>query len=509
MNAPLRRVGVVVLVLFAMLFINLNWVQAYKADEYRTSPYNRRVMLDEYKRQRGVIMLAGGLQLAVSSATDDELKYLRGYPEQTAQQYAHIVGYKPVNIGASGIEQSENDFLAGTSDKLFGDRFRDLFTGEQTAGGNVLLTLSPTAQEQAFKELNGNRVGAKKGAVVALDPATGAVKALVSMPSFDPNQLSSHDVNAAQAAYNQLLANPDKPLANRAISEIEEPGSVMKIVVAAAAMESGANQETVLQGGATYQAPGTSHQIPNASGVNCPEQITLKQALTVSCNTAFARLGVDLGSKKLTDTATRFGFYQKDVQVGRLNGKGIEAGPTVSESVLGKLTTSSGGDDKPTIALSSIGQASVVMTPMQGAMIAAAVANNGQQMRPYLVQQLIGADTTSHYVADPKPLQRSCDAAVAQNLQQMMISVVENGTGRNARIRDIGGVVVGGKTGTAETGDNGESSHGWFVGFALKDGQPVAAVAVFLENAGRGGSAEAARIAQQVMRGVIADKAGN
>lgn len=501
MNAPLRRVGVVVLVLFGLLFANLNWVQAYKADEYRTSPYNRRVMLDEYKRQRGVIMLAGGQQLAISTATSGELKYLRSYPLK--EQYAHLIGYKPVNIGATGVELSENDFLAGTSDKLFGDRFRDLFTGEQTAGGNVLLTISPTAQDVAFKELAQNRVGAKRGAVVALDPASGAVKALVSMPSFDPDQLSTHDTTAAQQAYEKLLADPNKPLANRALSEINEPGSVMKILVAAAALENGANQSTVLQGGSTYQAPGTTHKIPNASGVVCPEQITLKQALTVSCNTAFARLGVDLGSKELTETATRFGFYRRDLRVGRLEGDEREQGTLVSESVMGQLTTSSGGDDQPTIALSAIGQASVAMTPLEGAMIAAAVANRGQQMRPHVVQQLLGADTTSLYVADPKPLQRSCEPAVADALRDMMISVVQSGTGKAARIE---GHEVGGKTGTAESGE--DESHGWFVGFALKDGQPVAAVAVFLENAGRGGSAEAARIAGQVMRGVIADRAG-
>lgn len=502
MNAPLRRVGVVVLVLFGLLFANLNWVQAYKADEYRTSAYNHRVMLDEYKRERGVIMLAGDRQLAQSKATPDELKYLRTYP--LPHQYAHVVGYKSVHLGATGIELSENKFLAGTSDKLFGDRFRDLFTGEQTAGGNVLLTLSPTAQDVAFRELAENRVGAQRGAVVALDPATGAVRALVSMPSFDPNQLSTHDTGAAQDAWDKLLADPNKPLRNRALSEIYEPGSVMKVVVAAAALENGANPSTVLDGGATYQAPGTTHKIPNARGVVCPEKITLEQALTVSCNTAFSRLGVDLGSKRLTQTATKFGFYQKDLTVGRLDGEGVEAGTEVAEGVLGKLTTSSGGDDKPTIALSSIGQASVNISPMQAAMTAAAVANNGQQMRPYLVEQQLGSDTTSFYVADPKPLQRSCSQAAAAQLQQMMVSVVENGTGRNAR---ISGVTVGGKTGTAEGGE-GEKAHGWFVGFALKDGQPVAAVAVFLENAGRGGSAEAARIAGQVMRGVIADKAG-
>lgn len=503
MNAPLRRVGVVVLLLFGLLFANLNWVQAYKGDEYRTNPYNRRVVLDEYKRQRGVIMLAGGQQLALSTATPDELKYLRTYPAK--HQYAHIVGYKPVEIGPTGIEQSENQFLAGSSDKLFGDRFRDLFTGEQTAGGNVLLTVLPTAQDVAYRELAKNQVGAKKGAVVALDPATGAVQALVSMPSFDPSPLSSHDTAAAQKAYDALLAHPDKPLLNRALTEINPPGSVMKVILAAAALENSANPNTVIDGGSTYQAPGAGKAIPNASGVNCPDKITLQQALTVSCNTAFARLGVDLGSKKLTETATRFGFYQKQLKVGRLDAStDIELGMQVSESVLGKLTTDSGNDDKPIVALSSIGQWNVRMTPLQGAMMAAAVANGGRQMRPYLVERLLGADAVNHYRANPKQLQRSCAPEVAGQLQQMMVSVVQNGTGKKAQIKDF---TVGGKTGTAESGDEVET-HGWFVGFALKDGQPVAAVAVFLENAGKGGSAEAARIAGQVMRGVIADKAG-
>ncbi|GIH05886.1 penicillin-binding protein A [Rhizocola hellebori] len=499
MNAPLRKVGVVIMVLFGLLFANLNWVQAYKADEYRSSPYNGRVKLAEYKRQRGVIMMAGGTQLAISTATDDDLKYLRSYPLK--EQYAHIIGYKPVNIGSTGVEYTENDFLAGESDKLFGDRFRDLFTGEQTAGGNVLLTISPTAQERAFNELTKNKVGAKRGAVVALDPATGAVKALVSMPSFDPNVLVNHDTEAAQAAYKALLEDPEKPLLNRAISEINEPGSVMKVLMSAAALEEGRQPATEVTGGATYQAPGTTHKIPNSTGVVCPESITLIRALTVSCNTAFARLGVELGSKKIVDVATRFGFYDQNLSVGRLGDRGVP----VAQSVLGQLVTGSGGDDQPTIALSSIGQASVSMTPLEGAMIAAAVANGGQQMQPHLVQQLVGPDlTTNFYVADPKPLRRSCSPSVATQLQQMMTSVVEDGTGTRAKIE---GYQVGGKTGTAEGGE-GEETHGWFVGFALKDGQPVAAVAVFLENAGKGGSSEAARIAGQVMRGVIADKTG-
>ena len=504
MNSPLRKVGVVILVLFGLLFANLNWVQAYKADEYRNSPYNSRVRLDEYKRQRGAVILANGTQVAVSVATEDELKYLRTYPAK--EMYAHLLGYKPVNIGPTGIEASENEFLAGTSDKLFGDRFRDVFTGEQTAGGNILLTISPTAQEKAFTELANNRVGATKGAVVALDPATGAVKAMVSMPSFDPNALSSHDTNAAQKAYNDLLANADKPLNNRAVSEIEEPGSVMKVVIAAAGLESlGLQPDSAIQGGATYQAPGTTHKIPNSTGVVCADSISLQQALTVSCNTAFAKLAVDLGAQRVTDVATKFGWYQRDLAVGRLDGKGIARGATVAEGTLGELRTSSGGDDKPALALSGIGQRDVRISPMQGAMIAATVANYGKQMRPYLVQQQVGPDlTTIHYRAAPQVLQDSCSRETAGSLQQMMINVVQEGTGKNAR---IDGYQVGGKTGTAETGDD-EETHGWFVGFALKDGQPIAATAVFLENAGKGGSAEAARIAGQVMRGMIADRAG-
>lgn len=502
MNAPLRKVGVVLLVLFGLLFANLNWVQAYKADEYRSSPYNGRVRLDEYKRQRGSIMLANGTQVAVSIATEDELKYLRTYPVK--EMYAHVAGYKPVNIGATGIEASENEFLAGTSDKLFGDRFKDIITGEQTAGGNILLSISPTAQEKAFAELANNKVGAKRGAVVALDPSTGAVKALVSMPSFDPSVLSNHDTAAAQAAYNALLADPEKPLANRALSETYEPGSVMKVLIAAGVIEGlGLHPDSAVQGGATYQAPGTTHKIPNSTGVVCPDSISLQDALRVSCNTAFAKLAVDLGSQRVTDTTTKFGFYQQDLSVGRLDGKNGAQGTPVAQGVLGNLKTSSGGDDKPAIALTGIGQRDVQMTPMQGAMIAAAVANKGQLMRPYLVQQQVGPDlTTNHYRASPKVLQRSCSPETALALQQMMTAVVADGTGRNAR---IDGYQVGGKTGTAETGD-GEETHGWFIGFAVKDGEPVAAVAVFLENAGKGGSGEAARIAGQVMRGMIADR---
>ncbi|HEX2772327.1 MAG TPA: penicillin-binding transpeptidase domain-containing protein [Micromonosporaceae bacterium] len=500
MNAPLRRVGVVVLVLFGLLFVNLNWVQAYKADEYRTSPYNGRVQVDEYKRKRGNIE-AGGTSLATSRETDGELKYLRTYPEGPA--YAHVLGYKPVNLGPTGIEHSENEFLAGTSDQLLGDRVRDLFTGNQTGGANVLLTLSRRAQETAYAQLIDNRVGATKGAAVAIDPRTGAVQALVSMPSFDPNPLASHDNEQAQATYKKLEAREDGPLKNRALGEVLPPGSTFKVVVAAAALQNGYTKETRIPAGPSYRPPTSGSDIRNAAPGICPESsVTLNQALTESCNTGFAQLGGKLGAETIKNTARQFGFEQEDLTCGRLDNDGLP----VAASRTGDMQNPDGGVDPAALAQSSIGQKDVRMTPLQGALIAAAVANNGRQMRPYLVNKLLGPDrTTTYYTADPRELRQAISPQVAADLQSMMRSVVENGTGGRAQ---IDGYTVGGKTGTAQVGE-GEPDHGWFIGFVMKDGQPISAVAVLLESAGKGGSGEAARITGKIMQAVIRDRGGN
>jgi peptidoglycan glycosyltransferase len=501
-NAPLRRVGVVVLVLFALLFANLNWVQAYKADEYRNSDYNGRVQVAEYERERGVIE-AGRTALATSKPTDGELKYVRQYPFD--ETYAHVVGYNPVNLAATGIEKTEDEFLAGTSDALVADRISDLWTGEKTPGGSVLLSLSKRAQETAFKEMTNNRVDASKGAAVALDPKTGAVQALVSMPSFDPNPLVSHDTDAAEAAYDKLEKDPNKPLINRALGETYPPGSTFKVIDTAAALESGYTKDTKIPAGSVYRAPTSGTDIRNAAASICPEsEVTLGEALTESCNTGFAQLAGALGADKIKDEAKRFGFGQTDLTCGRLNGEGIPVAP----SETGDIKNPDGGDDPAALAQSGIGQNNVRMTPMQGAMIAATVANNGKEMRPYLVQKLLGPDrTTSHYTASPKELNGSVISGdVAGQLRDMMVDVVKNGTGKNAQINDF---VVGGKTGTAQSAPD-KADHGWFIGFAMRpDGTPVSAVAVFLQEAGPGGSAEAARIGGQIMRAVVTDAEGS
>ncbi|MEV4654635.1 penicillin-binding transpeptidase domain-containing protein [Micromonospora sp. NPDC049301] len=500
MNAPLRRVGVVVMVLFGLLFANLNWIQAYKADEYRTSDYNGRVQVAEYERKRGNIE-AGGTAVATSKETTGTLKFQRTYP--SGAKYAHVLGYKPVNLADQGIERVENDFLAGTSDQLIGDRLKDMFTGDDTGGGNVLLTLSKRAQDVAYDQLRNNQQGVKKGAAIAIDPRTGAVQALVSMPSFDPTPLVSHNSTEAAAAYNKLEQDADGPLKNRALSETLPPGSTFKIVVAAAALENGVSKSTSIPAGSSWTPPTSGSPIRNAAASICPEpQVTLLEAVTESCNTGFAQLGVRLGADAIKEKARQFGFEQDDLTVGQLGEDGLPTAP----SRTGDMQNPDGSTDPAALAQSSIGQNNVRMTPLEGAMIAGAVANGGSQMRPYLVRQLLAPDrTTSYYTAKPRELRQPVNGQVAGDLREMMVSVVQKGTGQKAA---ISGYTVGGKTGTAQSAPD-RPDHGWFIGFALdKNGNPVSAVCVVLEQAGSGGSAEAARIGGQIMRAAIADPGG-
>jgi penicillin-binding protein A len=497
MNAPLRRVGVVVFMLFALLFVNLNYRQVVKADDYRNDDHNGRLQVAEYQRARGNIINAKGEAVASSQATGDSLRFLRVYPFK--EQYAHLVGYKPVNLAATDVEKLHNLFLAGQADSQAVDRFLAMFSGKKPPGGNVLLTLSKAGQAAAWDQLTHNQKNAQKGAVVMLDPATGALLASVSMPSYDPNLLSTHDTAAAAAAYDRLDKDPNKPLNNRALSETAPPGSTFKVITAAAGLANGLNGSSVITGGASYELPQTTQVFRNASGVNCPDQITLKQALTVSCNTAFMRLGVEqIGPDKLKATAQAFGFESEPKMIGDEDHNYLDCVP----SRTGGMNGPDGRVDPPALAQSAIGQRDVRMTPLQGALIAATVANGGKQMQPYVIDSLQTADLASAGKTSPKVARTPINGQVAGELRDMMTSVVENGTAKRAQ---IAGVQVGGKTGTAENAEDA-ADHGWFIGFAMKGGTPVAAVAVFLENAGKGGSAEAARIGGQVMKAYIDEK---
>lgn len=477
MNAPLRRVAIAIFILFGLLFGQLNYVQFVQGDDLRRDPYNSRVQLQEYERKRGSIVVEGEA-IANSTETDGRLKFLRGYPARGL--YAHAGGYKSPRFGEAGIELTEDPVLSGDDDRLFVRRWTEIIKGKQADGGNVVLTLDKQVQTAAFNQLEG-----RKGAIVALDPKSGAILAMVSAPTFNPNPLASHDGDTQKAAWDQLNADKDKPLNNRALRETYPPGSTFKVIVSAAALKDGATAQTRVDSPLSYKPP-TGEPIRNFNGGSCGgETVSLQRALTVSCNTSYAKLGVELGADKVRDMAKDFGFEDEDLAVPL----------TAATSRLGDIP------DAPALAQSSIGQRDVRMTPLQGAMIAAAVANDGSLMKPYLVREVQAPDRNPLEVTRQKELSQPISSEQARELQKMMISVVENGTGKRAR---VDGVEVGGKTGTAEDGDS-RQDHSWFIGFAIEDGEPVGAVAVVLENAGISSKATA-EMAGNVLSAIVQNR---
>ena len=466
MNAPLRRVAISVLALFTLLILNVNYIQVVRSSALRDDPSNTRVLYEEYDRERGSIVI-GGNPIALSEKTNDQLTYLRRYPHGPV--YAPVTGAYSLVYGNSGLEKVENDVLSGSDPRLVVRRLGDLFTGRDPAGGNVSLTLDPAVQEAAMNALQG-----VTGAVVALNPKTGAILGLASTPTYDPGQLSSHDP-AAIRAYRQSLVptggNAD-PLSNQALGERYSPGSVFKLVVAAAALESGNYTPTT-----TVPAPNTlrlgGSELHNYNGESCNggADQALIDALTISCNTAFAQLGITLGESKVRTMAEAFGIDGSN---------GFDMPLHVVPSTIGDIA------DDAALGQSAIGQKDVQLTAMQAAMISAAIANKGTLMKPYLVDSVQAPDLTVIDQTDPKEMGRPVSANVAGELTQMMTSVVANGTGRKAR---IDGVQVAGKTGTAEVGTTGDGAppHTWFTGFAPAN-NPQIAVAVFIKNGGKSGT---------------------
>src|SRR5690606_13606752 len=428
---------------------------------------------------RGPIVVDGHA-IASSESSGDTYGYLRGY--DPGAMYAPVTGYYSVVYGFTGLERSMNDTLSGEADALFYHRLSDILSGRQGRGASVELTLDAAAQEAAWKALDGRR-----GAVVALDPETGAVLAMVSAPSYDPNVLASHDTGAVSKAWTALNEDPERPLTNRAIGgDLYPPGSVFKLVVASAALESGEyTADTEIPGPGTWQLPNSSAVMNNrASGGTEPcgpdDVSSLADALRQSCNTSFAMLGTELGEDAIAETAKDFGFGQR-----------IEIPLAVGPSTMGE------GMDDAQLATTSIGQYDTRVTPLQMAMVAGAFANDGVVMQPQLVQAVRTNDLSTVSELSPKELGQPLTAANAAQMRQMMVGVVEDGTGTAAR---IDGVEVGGKTGTAEWGE-GRTAHSWFVGYAQKDDQKIA-VAVLVEEGGYG-SRTAAPIAKDVMEAVI------
>lgn len=479
MNTALRRVSSVVIVMFLVLLVSTSWVQFGQAGALNNDSRNVRTLYREYGKPRGPIIVAGQA-IAESTPVDDPFGYQRSYAQ--GDLYSAVTGFHSVVHGGTQIEDAMNDVLTGQADSLFWTRIQDLITGTQPRGSSVELTVNPAAQQAAFDAL-----GDQQGAVVAIEPSTGKILAMVSTPGFDPNLLATHDTTAANTAYQQLLATDGNPLLNTTISENYPPGSTFKLVTAAAALESGAySPDSVLAAPTVLTLPGTSTTLPNFGGASCGpnEQATLADALRISCNTAFAQLGADLGDDAIRQQAARFGFGSRDLTVPmRVAASTYPVDPNAAQT-----------------ALTAIGQESVRATPIQMAMIASAIANGGSLMTPYLVQTVRTADLDVVSEAEPRQLSEAVSPSTAQQLTDMMTAVVQSGSGTAAQIP---GVPVAGKTGTAQTGVEGASPHAWFTGFAPAD-NPQVAVAVIVQHGGSLGSeATGGRIAAPIARAVM------
>lgn len=480
MTRQINKVTLILILLMLALIANLSYIQFFNSSELRHRSGNQRVLLTEYSKQRGPILISSD-PIAQSKATNDALKYLRTYA--SGPTYAAATGFYSLVYGATGIEQQENDVLSGNDNRFFVDRLQQLFANRQPQGGAVELTINPRAQQIAMDALDG-----RTGAVVAIDPSTGAILALASSPSFNPNRLSSHDTTDIQNYYEYLNANPKQPLLNRPLAMTLPPGSTFKLVTAAAALESGQYKaNSTLPGPASIKLPNSSHSLGNWTRSSCGynSKTTLDNALAVSCNTAFAWLGMKLGEDAIADQARKFGFETSFA--------------VPMNAATSKYPT---GMDKAQTAMSAIGQFDVQATALQMAMVGAGIGNDGIVMRPYLVNQVLGPNLKVLENASPQQFSRAMSVQNARTLGEMMTHVVDRGTGSNAR---ISGIAVGGKTGTAET-NPGSPAHAWFVGIAPAK-QARVAVAVVLQNGGGAseisGNGLAAPIARAVMQAVL------
>src|SRR3954452_21071591 len=516
MNKPIRKVSIALAVLFLALFANLNVVQVFQGDKYRNDSDNRRVLLNEYASARGAIIVDGD-NVAYSVKTPDELKYQRKYPQGPI--YAPATGYYSYVNGtggdAGGGESLENDILSGDSSDLFTTKLGNILTGRNPRGGSVELTLNRDAQVAAYKAMKGGNGKLRRGAVVALDPSTGAILAMVSTPSYDPNKLASHNSDAIGSAWVAYNNNKQNPMLNRALREIYPPGSVFKVIDTAAALKYGIKPTTRIPAPNSYWPLEPTRKsacpaglaapcVQNFEGETCDngKDATLDLSLVKSCNTAFAALAVErLGGQRIKDQAEAFG----------IDGSQLSVPLAVAPSTIG---TDADLSDNAALAQTSFGQRDVRISPLQGAMISAAVANNGTLMKPYLVKAELRPNLSVLKTTEDQKLAQTMEPDVASDLATMVERVVDSpeGTGGPANITDLGPtVVVGGKTGTADVGITSASKvepDAWFSGFSLVKNVPKIAVAVVIENGGvagneSAGGAAAGPVAKKVMEAYL------
>ncbi|MER6010408.1 peptidoglycan D,D-transpeptidase FtsI family protein [Streptomyces bluensis] len=485
MNKPLRRIAIFCGLLVLALLIRDNWLQYVDAGNLQTRQENRRVSIERYATPRGDIIVDGKAITGSVATEGTDFKYKRTW--KNGEMWAPVTGYASQAVGATQLENLEDGILTGNDDRLFFRNTLDMITGKKKEGGSVVTTLNAAAQKAAFEGL-----GNKKGAVAAIDPSTGGILALASTPSYDPGTFAGISSKDGET-FTKLDKDKDKPMLNRALRETYPPGSTFKVVTAAAALENGkvGGIDERTDSPDPYRLPLSTTDITNEHG-ECKDA-TLRYALEVSCNTVFANLSDKVGNEKMIEQSEKFGFNESELDIP------VRA----AESIYPK-------DNRPQNAMGGMGQASNRATPLQMAMVSAAVANDGKLMKPYMVDQLRASNLDVIETHEPEELSQAVSGETAQKLQDMMETVVKTGTGTKAQIP---GVTVGGKTGTAQHGlKNSEKPYAWFISYAkLSDGSSPVAVAVVVEDGSANrddisGGGLAAPIARDVMKAVIDSK---
>jgi len=481
MNRPIRSLAMAVLAIFAILALTAGYQQVIAGPSYRNDLRNQRTIDDRATLSRGDIITFDGVVVARSiEGPGGPGRYVREYPRGEA--YAHVVGYSSPLFGDAGIEETRSDDLTSADDGSLRSALQRIL-GADLRPHQVRLTINDELQTAAIEALDG-----RNGAVVAIDPQTGAILAMASLPTFDPADLLDP---LSTAAGDALATDPERPLVARATGEVYPPGSTFKVVTAAAALSASiANPTTLLPDLEELLPPGSTTPIRNAGDGTCSGggQITMEQAIVTSCNTAFASLGMAVGGTALVDAARAFGFDSVPP---------FELGVVAS-----RMPPSDELDDDPAaLAQNAIGERDVRATPLQMALVAAAIANDGVVMAPYVVAEILDADDETVWSAEPEPWRTAISVEIAADLTEMMHEVVRSGTGTAAAIR---GIDVAGKTGTAQV--TGAAPHVWFIGFIPADpdtGRAGIAVAVVVESGSLGESASGGRVAAPIARLVL------
>ncbi|WCO67148.1 penicillin-binding protein 2 [Iamia majanohamensis] len=490
MDRQIKKLGIALVVCFGLLFAQVNYIQFFGAERLNERPDNTREQTREFARPRGQILAADGSVLAFSVEERSQFRYRRIYPEGAL--FGPVTGYYSAILGATGVERSYGNELSGTTPELRFGNLSDLFVDRENVG-NVHLTLRRDVQQIATELL-----GDREGSVVALDPRTGAVDAMVSFPSYDPNPLSSNDTEATDIK-TVLDADPENPLLFRAYQDIFFPGSTFKVVTASTAVEAGIvtqdSPDYPVQSG--FDVDFTDQDLRNFGGSSCGG--TLFEILRESCNWSFAQMGVDLGPERMIAGAEAYGFN-------------AEPPVDLPAPATSQFPTEFPDDEgNGPLARASIGQGDVSASPLQMALVTAGIVNGGSVPTPHVMDRVTDEEGEVVSTFAPSEWTRATSAETADVIRRGMVEVAQ--PGGTAEGLQIPGLEVGGKTGTAQLGTDPPRSHAWILGFAGPPGQPPeVAVAVIVE--GQDGASEqtggrvAAPIARAVMEAVLAARGG-